>query len=77
MSLASESGEGDLLPAADNPQMTQKSGYDCRASGLLDISILAVISGELMTLRAGLACENQLVRRVADEPQDLQAAFWE
>ena len=57
--------------------MTQKSGYDCRASGLLDISILAVISGELMTLRAGLACENQLVGRVADEPQDLQAAFWE
>ena len=53
------------------------SGYDCRASGLLDISILAVISEELMTLRAGLACENQLVGRVADEPQDLQAAFWE
>src|SRR6516164_5801152 len=49
-------------------------GYDCRAGGLLEISILAVVSEELMTLRA---CENQLLAQVAGRSQDLQRAFWQ
>ena len=59
--------------AADYPQSTQMSGTTFALAAWW-ISILAVVSGELMTL---IARENQLLAQVAGRPQDLQTAFWQ